>query len=231
MKNLSLFSVRCILMAIALTTIFGTGGSLFAQYPLIPAESNGNTQYEWRPDLGGWRDKSTNLIWGYSITAIANSNSTYAGAQAAAPQYPQYILNQAQDRQSRAQIQENLAASETDPVRRQRRLELAATFRADAIACTIAGSHAATFSNWRVPTLSEFRSAYGKGLFSQGTNAFNFDAAPFTGYQPVNRVFYWTSDPAVRNGSRATLFHPGDGGSGLFSVNSNVSVIVVRSGP
>lgn len=231
MGKLKLCSIGSMLMGIALSLALVTSSPLRAQYPLLPAESNGNANYEWRPDLGGWRDKQTNLIWGYNHSLVSSTSSTYGGALIVARGYSQALLKAAQDRLARAQLQEERALLETDPVREQGRLDLAATFRADAAACSIAGSQAAAFSNWRVPTLTEFRSAYSKGMFSQGTSSFNFDAAPFTGYQPINRVFYWTSEPAVRNGTRATIFHPGDGGSGLTSVNSGLHVLVVRSGP
>ena len=233
MRELRFFSVRSMLLLAAMLLTFGSNGSLLAQYPLLPVGSNGNANYEWRPDLGGWRDRQTNLIWGYQIGLIGGFTNTYAGAATIGPRslYPQTILNAVPDRLARAQLQEERALLETDPVRKQARLDLAATFRADAAACSVAGAHAAAFSNWRVPTLAEFRSAYIKGMFSQGTAAFNFDAAPFTGYQRVNFVSFWTSDPAVRNGTRATVFYPGDGGSRLIGVDSNANVLVVRNGP
>jgi hypothetical protein len=198
---------------------------------MLPPESNGNANFEWRSDLGGWRQKSTNLIWAYNITFVGGFTSTYAGAPNTAQGYVQTLQNVAQDRLVRAQFQEDRAALETDLARRQARLDLAATFRSDAAACISAAAHASAFSNWRVPTLAEFRSAYEKGLFSQGTNSFNYDAAPFTGYQRLNYVSYWTSNPAERRGTMATVFAPGDGGNRLVGVNSNVNVLVVRSGP
>jgi hypothetical protein len=228
MKNLSLFSVRCILMAIALTTIFGTGGSLFAQYPLLPAESNGNANYEWRPDLGGWRDKQTNLVWGYDTQPLSGSYQ-YSALPNVGPSYPQMFSSAAQSKLSSAVNQENLAASETDPIRKQRRLDFAAISRADAAACVLAGADAARFSNWRVPSSAEFQSAYSKGLFGRGPGAFNYDGTPFTGYQPVY-LRYWTSDPPTGSRRVVKVFNAGDGTIGQTSVNSVFYVLVVRSG-
>jgi hypothetical protein len=124
---------------------------------------------------------------------------------------------------------EFLASKEADPVQRQAILDFAARYRADAASTTLAADDASRYTNWRIPTLAEFQSAWSKGLFSRGPGFFNMDMAPFNSYQSGYGGPNWTSNPPSRNKKLANYFDISSGQSGSTGVNSSIRWIVVRS--
>ncbi len=218
------------LMCCSLLLILDTCSSLFAQYPLLPPECNGNANYEWRPDLGGWRDKATNLIWGYSLTETTGSTYSYTYALSISSNYPQLLSSQVASLIQRAENNERLAPLETDPVRAQARLEFAARYRADALAASMSAADAARFTNWRIPKLQEFKTAWTKGFFTRSDIGFNYDKTAYAGYQYGWGPAFWTSEPSTNKGKLATCFFITDGGTMQTSIQSSIGFLVVRSG-
>ncbi len=106
--------------------------SASAQYPALPIGSNGNANYQWRPDLGGWLDPATNLVWGYCTISHINWVVDFAGAQDRARNYAQEMASAETQRLQQAATAESQAALETDPVRKQLRLNSAIRLRAEA---------------------------------------------------------------------------------------------------
>lgn len=203
--------------------------ALHAQYPLLPAGSNGNANYEWRTDLGGWRDLQTNLVWGYSMSESIGGNFSYQGANSNAPSYPQKLADMVSQHNARADYYEAQAAQETDPARVEAYQNLAAASRENATAYALAAQDASAYSNWRLPTLREFQAAWKKGLFSRGEGAFNMDKTPATGYDEGYLGLNWTSDPLSKNKKNATVFNLTDGTSGTVGATSSLNAMVVRS--
>ena len=56
--------------------------SSFEAKALPPAST---AVYEWRPELGGVLDTSTNLVWGYSLRNSMNQNAGFTGANTYVP--------------------------------------------------------------------------------------------------------------------------------------------------
>ncbi|MGN6547738.1 MAG: hypothetical protein ACTHK7_22000, partial [Aureliella sp.] len=196
--------------------ILGLGTQLSAQYPLLPPETNGNANYEWRPDLGGWLDRQSKLVWGYHVTSCANRPYTYSNAQNAASSYPAVLAAEVDRCLNDAAIYdaEVLKYQETDPARAQLSADWAQYYRDSADAFALAAEDASQFSNWRMPTLREFQTAWSRGLFSRGTLGFNMDMSPAPGYDQGYMQSNWTSDPLSKNKKTATWFSLFDGSSG-----------------
>lgn len=222
-----------------LTNWFGVGTLLlalvpstsFAQFPNLPPDTTGNAKYEWKPELGGYRDVSSKLVWGYSPTGTLNSGFSYSGAQTwASSMYASSFAGHADSLIAQAESYEAAAASETDPDRALAYLELAERYRDDA-ACTEAASAVIdSYDNWRLPTPAEFLDAYKKGLFSRGTGGFNMDQNPATGLQLGYLNLYWTSEIS-KNKKQATAFDIGNGTKSQVTVTSSICLILVRDAP
>lgn len=217
------------LLTMALVT--GMAARLNAQYPLLPPETNGNANYEWRPDLGGWLDRQAKLVWGYGMTESLGSNYSYAGAQNACPNYPTQLAGQVQRFVDLAAYYDAQTQfyQESDPARSQHYAELAQWNRDTASAYQRAAADAAQYTNWRAPTLGEFQTAWGRGLFSRGSLNFNMDMSPAEGYDAGYQNLNWTSNPVSKNKKTAVAFSLGNGGSGSISVTSSINAQVVRT--
>ncbi len=196
---------------------------------MLPAETLGNGNYEWRPELGGWRDKTTNVVWGYSVLDTINAGVNYSFATSNISNYPQYLFSRAQSLLDEAASWELAASMQTDPLVKQRYLDLASSKRADSASTTLAATDAKQYTNWRSPTLAEFRAAWNKGLFTRGSGAFNLDMTPFNGYQSGYGGSTWTSNPPSPNKKLATVFSITSGQSYSIVVSSQVGCIAVRT--
>jgi hypothetical protein len=197
------------------------------------AQPPGTDVYEWRPDLGGWLDTSRKLVWGYSMSDSTNSGFSFEGAKYWAARYPELLANQVEPALDRAEYCQQQANSlwETDPVRAQAYADLAAMYSQNAELFMEASLDAAQYSNWRLPTLTEFQDAFAKGLFSRGENGFNMDMSPGVGYQEGYGGTNWTSTTPkrIKGSMSALLFSITDGGTMWTGINSSSRALVVRS--
>jgi hypothetical protein len=165
--------------------------------------------FEYRPDLGGVYDTRRGIVWGYSFVQVTNTttNQNYAKNQIV----PQYA---------------NILDSAGDNALARGDLDAAAAFYDAADA-------AASFTNWRLPTLTEARDAVSRGLFTYGATGLNMwtgSPADTVFGLPYNGIPTWTSDTGKLRGSAAGwVFGPHDGGAFLTSATSSVDAIMVRS--
>ena len=205
--------------------------ALLAQFPYLPPETIGNPKYEWRPELGGYRDLSTKLVWGYSLTTTVNSSYsyTYASTTAVANYGPQFALT-ADSWLAQADRYEATAATQTDPARALLYLQKAQEYRNSAACAYLSASTISSYGNWRLPTLAEYQSAYSKGLFSQGAGKFNMDQSPAVGLQLGYGGLHWTSNLSADK-KKATAFNITDGKNMQATVGSSIRLILVRSAP
>jgi hypothetical protein len=67
-----LFALSCLAFALIPSLGQGKGKPGGGDPPPPPPPPLGTEVYEWRPELGGWLDTSTNLIWGYSPSVLNN---------------------------------------------------------------------------------------------------------------------------------------------------------------
>jgi hypothetical protein len=217
---------QCFLILLALAP-----AAAHAQFPYLPAETIGNLKYEWKPDLGGYRDVSTKLVWGYSPTGTLNSSFSYSGAQTwATSKYASSFVSHADSLLAQAAQYEATAAMQTDPALAFAYMQLAQRYRDDAACTYLAASTIGSYSNWRLPTPAEFQDAYSKGLFSRGTGKFNMDQNPATGLQLGYLNLYWTSELA-KSKKQATVFDIGNGTKSQATVTSSLCLILVRNAP
>jgi hypothetical protein len=218
------FGLGVLLMALAPAASFG-------QFPSLPPETIGNAKYEWKPQLGGYRDVSTKLVWGYSPTGTLNWSFSHTFAKTyGATRYASDFAGHADGLIAQAESYEEAAESETDPDRAQAYLELAQRYRDDAACTEAAAAVIDLYDNWRLPTPAEFQDAYSKGLFSRGTDKFNMDQNSATGLQLGYQGLYWTSEVS-KNKKQATSFDIGGGTKSLLTVTSQVWLILVRDAP
>jgi hypothetical protein len=163
----------------------------------------------------------------------SDNGFTFEGAKYWAPRYPEVLAKQVELYIERAEYCQQQADSlwETDPVRAQGYQDLADMYSANAAAYTAATLDAAQFTNWRLPTLTEFQNAFGKGLFTRGENGFNLDMTPRVGYQEGYGGGNWTSTAPkrIKGSMSALLFSVTDGGTMWTGVNSSARALVVRT--
>jgi hypothetical protein len=162
-------------------------------------------RFEYRAELGGVYDKDLGVIWGYSVIGVNNWGTSYTYAKTQiAPNYGEML----EARGDRA---------------------VAAGFPEDASLYYAAADIAALYSNRRLPTLTEARSAVAAGMFTYGPDGLNiWTGSPtdvFPGL-PYNGLSTWTNDT---KGKQAWIFAPHDGGAALISPTSGVDAIIVRS--
>jgi hypothetical protein len=206
--------------------------------------------YEWRPELGGWLDKQTNLVWGYSSFAATGSWSTFSWANGVAADYSGMLSDAADALEARADYSQGKAndnyalweqavidGDEVDEAyywdRYVRYQALADAQYADVPEFQEAALDAAQFTNWRLPSKAEAVDALNKGLFSYGAGKFNsYDCSPGLGNQGLANggVTTWTSDTAKTGGKAgAWVFYPGNSvATMLVTQTSGCDTIVVR---
>lgn len=244
---------RAHLAAMCCFTIVAAGAlsSAFAGKPQ-PPPPNPFLIYEWRPDLGGWLDTQTNLVWGYSFWDLqgTSTGSGYAIPQwlaaDAAANYADMLYQRAYEGlpasadQTEAHAdwqveQGDIALANGDP-------ELAADWYAAAEANYAraqyerevdipnfeAAADVASQFTWRLPTQQEGQRALDNGLFTYGPNGFDsYDASPHGGFQ----LLFWSgawSSTTRRNGREAWTYRQ-DGSTSWATVNSTYNAIFVRT--
>ena len=202
--------------------------SSFEAKALPPAST---AVYEWRPELGGVLDTSTNLVWGYSLRNSMNQNAGFTGANTYVPaNYAVMLAGESVNLEDRAVYNQSQADAlrATDPVRAQLYADLAETQRQNATLFLEASVNAGQYSNWRMPTRKECTAAWNKGFFTYGVNGFNWDTSPAGGLQDSAYVLNtWTSE---KKGTKlAYRFSPIDGSVSLIGVDSSIDAILVRT--
>jgi len=195
-----------------------SGGSSSTSMPPVTIVLEASS-FEYRPDLGGVYDRTRGIVWGYSLTGINNSGSSYNFAMSLGSTYAA-VMDKAGD-DAEAEYYYLLATyGIADPAR------LVA-----AEALWAAAAVASQYTNWRPPTLTEARDATSRGLFTYGASGLNM----WTG-SPADTVFglpydgrsTWTSDKG-KGKDVAWTFNPKDGSGWLIGMGSSVDAIMVRS--
>jgi hypothetical protein len=191
-------------VALALLPASGHGkpGGNPAPLPLGPEV------YQWREDLGGWLDTSTNLVWGYDSLEILGYAHNFSGSSSVVATYPQIL--------------QNFASSQTDPA-----IQLVAQNAANV---------AVQYTNWRMPTLDEARDAMAKKLFVYGPGGLNGyqsvpSLVPVAGGWLVHAHWTSTAGKPIRGGfPSGYVYVPATGDYGLLGQNSPAAgCIVVRT--
>jgi hypothetical protein len=212
--------------------------------PPPPPPPNPFVIYQWRPDLGGWLDTQTNLVWGYSFNDLQGHGITQSMAVDAAADYANVLYDMALALSAQADQEEDhadwqmeqgdIALANGDP-------ELAADWYAaaeanyaeaqalrDSIPFVEAAGDVADQFTWRLPTKAESQTALTNGLFTYGPNGFDsYDSSPLIGFQIPWNVLTWTSTK-TSNGRNCWAYRPLDGSGGNIGVNSQVNAIFVR---
>jgi hypothetical protein len=199
-----------------------------AQYPLLPPETNGNANFDWRPDLGGWLDKSANLVWGYQPTTFTTAVYNWDFARNVARNYPQVLADTSAERFNESQYYASLAEAEPDPLWKAAFASWSDEAYRDFVALAAAAADASKYTNWRMPSLAEYRNAYSRGLFTQGPTGFNMDFGPQDGYQPGLRAMQWTTD-LLKSKKSAWVYGVNDDGQLAIGLNSGVTHLVIRN--
>lgn len=222
----------------------GGGGS--SDSDTLPAvEPNHNFDvFEYRPELGGVLDTSTNVVWGYSHIGVANRWATYAGAMNANEWYAPTFFEIADDNEEWAAYHYAKAQTlwDTDPVLAQRNFDYAERLSGTLVPLREAGTVANGYNNWRPPTLAESRDAVAKGLFTQGEGGLNLwtfgpvDMVPGNELPFPRGLIYpeaarWSSDAETKGKyqDRAWVYEPLDGSARRIGKGSAADVIVVRT--
>jgi hypothetical protein len=220
--------------------------------PPPPPPPNPFLIYQWRPDLGGWLDTQTNLVWGYSFQTMLGT-STHSGyginqsmAVAAAGDYADILYevadvdlpNAAAETTAHAdwQVEQgDIALANGDPELAAEWYEAADANYAlaqddlDSIPLYEAAADVADQFNWRLPTKVESQRAQTNGLFTYGPTGFDsYDGSPRIDFQMPWNTLCWTSTK-TSNGRNAWAYRPLDGTGGNIGVNSQVNAIFVRT--
>lgn len=207
--------------------------------------------YQWRPDLGGWLDTQTNLVWGYSFYDMlgTSTGSGYGISQSravtAATNYADNFYEMADvqlpaaaaetEAWADSQVQQGdaaLAAGDVDLANRWYAAAEANYAKAqadrDSIPLYEAAADVADQFTWRLPTQQEAQAALANGLFTYGAEGFDsYDASPRIGFTIPNNVLTWSSTLSKAN-KFAWCYRPLDGSNGNIGVNSTVNAIFVR---
>jgi hypothetical protein len=187
--------------------------------PPPPPPSAGPEVYEWRPDLGGMLDTSTNLVWGCEFYALSGGTAPFNHLQSV--DYPGAMLSTADTYYDAADYYYGIGDVATGDL-----------YTSAAEAC----EDAATFTNWRFPTLAEAQDAMAKSLFKYDIEGFSgYWATPlgpgiaYDGFTPC-----WTSTLGKNNqkinGFPTTwTYTPATGATGLASRGWSADAIWVRT--
>jgi len=193
--------------------------------PPPPPPPDPATIYEWKPELGGWLDKSRNLIWGYTPTSFEGTNASYQWAvDTVKTNYATMLLNTAVNMQAHAQYCLDRSEIEFDLAEEAAAIEdwegeayhlnraygyLALRDRdlANIPEFQYAGAVASQYTNWRLPTKDEASDALNKGLFRYGPGGLNgYDCSPAVGNQETYRN--WFTLTSTLKGTSVWVFLP-----------------------
>ena len=249
--QLATFCCLAVLAIGGLSNVYGGKKGSPPPPPPPPPPADPFQVYEWHPELGGWLDKNTNLVWGYSFIDMLGT-STHSGygikqqaATNAAAHYadvlysmPDQLEGSAADITAQADVQ----IEKGDAALAAGDIELAARFYAaaqakylaaqddlDSIPIFIAAADVADQFTWRLPTQQEAETAIANGLFTYGEGGFNgYDGSPRIGLSIPWNNLTWTSTLS-KSKKQAWAYRPMDGGYGFIGITSTVNCMFVRT--
>ena len=240
------FPLRALLAATALATLLLWTSPAVAQKgkPQPPPEEppppppHASEVVVYRPDLGGWLDTSTNLVWGYMLTKTRGTSASFEWGKGFAANYAEEMWIAGEEREAYADFAaaKAIELQESDPERAAIYAQRAEDYYYSADVCYDTATAAAQYTGWRTPTLTEATDAVAKELFIYGSDPVHYpdgwqtmpDLPP---YQSWSDTLTWTSSSAgkVKGQNVAWAFYPVSGGTAKIGMNSAVHVVVVRT--
>lgn len=217
LRRAQLKAMFCVAIVTAVAVSDAFGGKPQPPPPSPPPPPHPADVYEWRPDLGGMLDTSTNLVWGYEFRALTGGTAPYN--YLASQNYPMRMLETADAFYDEADYYYSIGDT-----------ELGDHYTQAAFAC----EDAASYTNWRFPTKSEAQDALWKSLFRYDIEGYSgYYSTPlgpglaYDGWAPC-----WTSTPGkpARGGFRTYwTYTPINGDMGEGPDGYSLDVIWVRT--